>query len=52
MQKKKFYMAPAAEIHRVEVENMIALSLVGGTEADKDGEVLVNENQDWNIWSE
>lgn len=52
MKKMKSYIAPRVEIHRVEVESMMALSLIGGTDADKDGEVLVDEQKDWHIWSE
>lgn len=50
--KKMIYSAPRVEIHAVELENMIALSLIGGGVADKDGEVLVDEQKDWNIWGE
>lgn len=49
--KKNVYIAPAVETHRVELEAMIALSLIGGGgEAEKDGTVLVKDDNSWNIW--
>lgn len=52
--KMKKYSKPLIEIHRIEVENMMALSMIdpdNGT-ANPDGEVLVNEKKDWdNIWN-
>lgn len=48
--KKMIYIAPNAEVHKVELENMIALSIIGGGQADPNGEVLVNEQKDWDIW--
>ncbi len=48
---KKIYATPEVEIHTVELENMIALSIMGGT-ADPNGDVLVNEQKDWDIWGE
>lgn len=48
--KKMIYSAPRVEIHTVELENMIALSIISGGAADPDGEVLVNEQKDWDIW--
>ena len=52
MMNKKTYIRPVAEIHRVEVEAMLALSIIGGTDADKEGEVLSSEERNWNIWAD
>ncbi|MCM1107519.1 MAG: hypothetical protein NC388_00525 [Clostridium sp.] len=50
--KKMEYMAPLTEVHNVELENMIALSMIGGADASQDGEVLgVDEDHAWNIWN-
>ena len=48
---KKEYMSPAAELHRIEAEGMMALSIVQGSTADPEGEVLVKGEGDWNIWA-
>lgn len=48
--KKNKYMAPEVEIHNVELENMIALSMVNG-DASQDGEVLNIEDNSWDIWN-
>lgn len=50
MKTKKIYIAPSIELHRVEMETMLALSMIGGGEADQDGEVLGSGDQEWNIW--
>ncbi|MBO5181524.1 MAG: hypothetical protein J6B92_06520 [Paraprevotella sp.] len=52
MKTKKAYIAPSTELHRVEVETMLALSVIGGEEADQGGEVLGSDGQEWNIWTE
>ncbi len=49
---KKDYIAPAVEIHDVELENMIALSMIGGSDASQEGEVLSTDGDDWNICAE
>lgn len=48
---KKIYISPMVEIYLVEVEFMLALSMIGGTDADKEGEVLSTETGKWNIWA-
>ncbi|MBO5180796.1 MAG: hypothetical protein J6B92_02770 [Paraprevotella sp.] len=52
MKTKKDYIAPSTELHRVEVETMLALSVIGGGEADQGGEVLGSDGKEWNIWAE
>ena len=47
---KRHYITPEAEQLQTEVQSMLALSLVSGT-ADPDNEVLVKDNEDWDIWS-
>lgn len=52
MKTKEIYIAPSIELHRVEVETMLALSMIGGEEADQGGEVLGSGDLEWNIWDE
>lgn len=47
----KKYITPVVEICETQVEQMMALSIVDGG-ADKDKPVLVEEDNDWNIWGE
>lgn len=42
----------STELHHVEVETMLAFSVIGGEEADQGGEVLDSDGQEWNIWAE
>lgn len=51
MMNKKTYIRPVAETHRVEVESMLALSMIEGTDADKEGEALSSEERGWDIWA-
>ena len=46
---KKTYMIPALRVKRIQTERMMALSKFD-TPANKDGEVLTKEKNDWNIW--
>lgn len=45
---KKKYMAPEFSVQLMEAQNIIALSLKGGS-AD-DSAVLVKDGGDWDIW--
>lgn len=47
---KKMYIAPAVEINETMASQMMALSLQSGAADDSD--VLVKENNDWNVWGE
>lgn len=52
MNQKRKYTAPVTERHDVEVETMLALSIIGGIDAGQDGEVLGTDEKDWDIWAE
>ena len=47
----KKYMMPAMQVNEAEVQNMMALSIQGGS-ADANGEVLSKEDKDWELWDE
>lgn len=52
---KKTYMTPAMEIEQTEVSQMMALSIIDGSAqgtGSEDGDGLVHEDKDWNIWNE
>ncbi|MCM1107571.1 MAG: hypothetical protein NC388_00800 [Clostridium sp.] len=52
MNQKRKYTAPVIERHNVEVETMLALSIIGGTDAGQNGEVLGSDEKNWDIWAE
>ena len=47
---KKTYIAPETQIHQTIAQGMMAVSLKD--ESADMSEVLVKENNDWNMWSE
>lgn len=47
----KKYMMPAMQVNEAEVQNMMAVSLQGGS-ADPNGEVLSKEDKDWDLWDD
>ncbi len=49
--EKKVYITPALTQVRVQTENMMALSKIGGGTAT-DNPVLSKGSGDWNIWGE
>lgn len=55
---KRNYLAPAMEIEQTEIAQMISLSIVEGGSAQptpgsgENGDGLVHEDKDWNIWNE
>ncbi|MBO4906682.1 MAG: hypothetical protein J5486_06565 [Bacteroidaceae bacterium] len=48
---KKTYITPMAEQLQTQVQTMLALSLINEN-ATADGEVLVKEDNNWDIWGE
>ncbi|MBR1499411.1 MAG: hypothetical protein IJ615_07300 [Bacteroidaceae bacterium] len=46
---KKTYMMPALQVNEVQAESMTAVSLIN-VSADPNGEVLVKQNNGWEIW--
>ena len=48
---KKTYMMPAVQVNEAEVVNMMAVSLLNDN-ADRNGEVLTKEDDNWAIWSD
>ena len=48
---KKPYMMPAVQVNEAEVVNMMAVSLLNDN-ADRNGEVLTKEDDNWAIWSD
>ncbi len=47
---KKVYMKPELTLHRIQLENMLALSIVEGNATTND--VLTKESNDWDIWGD
>ena len=47
----KKYIKPSIELLQAECVQIIAVSLIDGTDAN-DSEVLTKENDDWQIWEE
>jgi len=45
------YIIPSIEILEAECVQVVAVSLMDGTDAD-DSEVMTRENKDWQIWEE
>lgn len=48
--EKKVYMKPELTLHRIQLENMLALSTIEGNATE--GTVLTKESNDWDIWSD
>lgn len=46
----KKYIEPQVEIISIELERLVALSIQTGP-ADPNGDILVKEKEDWNIWN-
>lgn len=47
----KKYIKPSIELLQAECVQIIAVSLIDGTDAN-DSEVLTKENDDWQIWED
>lgn len=49
---KKIYCAPVSLVNEAETLNMMAVSLIGNTNADANSEVLTKENVEWDMWED
>ncbi len=49
--EKKSYIKPELNLHVIQLTEMLALSM-DERAADKDFDVLVRQNQDWDVWGE
>lgn len=48
---RKHYMSPQVYLHEVHPAQMLALSIIRGTTADQNSDVLVKQN-DWDIFDD
>lgn len=47
---KKTYIKAAMQVCEVQANSMMAVSLIGGGNADPDEDVLSKEDSGWDIW--